>query len=53
MSNQKCANCGRVITCGCQKRLASNGKHCCKGCVATYENTIKITASKKETDRLY
>ena len=33
----KCLNCGAAITCGCQKRTASDGKSCCDGCIADYE----------------
>ena len=28
-----CANCGAKLTCGCQKRVAANGKQCCASCV--------------------
>ena len=30
-----CANCGTKLTCGCQKRVAANGKQCCQTCVAS------------------
>jgi len=30
-----CANCGAKLTCGCQKRVAANGKQCCQTCVAS------------------
>jgi hypothetical protein len=44
MSKQivKCTNCGSVMSCGCQKRVASDGKHCCKNCITTYENNLKL-----------
>ncbi len=29
-----CGNCGATLTCGCQKRIAQNGKHCCTTCIA-------------------
>lgn len=35
-----CPNCGATITCGCQDRVASNGKQCCSNCVALYEQQI-------------
>lgn len=28
-----CPNCGRKITCGCQRRTAVNGQQCCTKCV--------------------
>ena len=41
-----CKNCGNQITCGCQVRVASNGKSCCTSCLSTYESTLV----KKPTD---
>lgn len=29
----KCANCGARLSCGCQRRAASNGSSACSGCV--------------------
>lgn len=37
----KCANCGKTLSCGCKRRKASDNKSCCTGCVATYEKSIK------------
>ena len=38
MSTQNtCPNCGRLITCGCQKRTASDGKQVCSACLQQYE----------------
>lgn len=48
MSNQKCSNCGKGISCGCQKRIASDGKHCCKGCLTTYEAILKTKSSQNK-----
>lgn len=28
-----CPNCGKKLGCGCERRLAINGKRCCKSCV--------------------
>lgn len=28
-----CPNCGKKLGCGCERRLAINGKRCCKHCV--------------------
>ncbi len=36
----KCPNCGNTLTCGCQKRVASDGAQVCTSCIASYE--IKI-----------
>lgn len=41
MSVRKCLNCGKTLSCGCEKRTAKDGKSCCKACVATYEKSIK------------
>lgn len=44
-----CLNCGSPITCGCQKRTASDGNHCCSNCITTYENKLK--AGNKKDDQ--
>lgn len=36
-----CTNCGAKLSCGCQKRTASDGKQVCSNCLAKYELTIK------------
>ena len=41
-----CPNCNAKITCGCQKKTASDGKQVCTNCVALYEKQLKET--KKE-----
>ena len=40
-----CPNCNAPLSCGCQKRTASDGKQVCSSCVAAYER--KIADSKK------
>jgi hypothetical protein len=35
MSN--CSNCGAALSCGCQKRKASDGASVCANCVNRYE----------------
>lgn len=35
-----CPNCGSTITCGCQDRVASNGRQCCSSCITLYEQQI-------------
>jgi len=35
-----CRNCGTVITCGCQKVTASDGREVCDDCVERYEQSL-------------
>jgi hypothetical protein len=46
-----CQNCGVALSCGCQKRVASDGKSVCGSCIAKYEKAIAttITVSKPPT----
>lgn len=37
-----CTNCGTTITCGCQQRVASNGKKVCANCITAYEQQLKL-----------
>lgn len=47
MLNQKnekpmnCSNCKAQLTCGCQKRVAADGKACCSTCVNKYNESLK------------
>lgn len=41
-----CPNCNAKITCGCQKKTASDGKQVCTTCVAAYERALKLKNSK-------
>lgn len=36
-----CSNCNTKLSCGCQKRTASDGKSVCSTCLAAYEAVIK------------
>ena len=36
-----CPNCGKKLSCGCQRRTASNGRTVCSGCLNSYEKTLK------------
>ena len=36
-----CPNCSAPISCGCQKRVASNGVQVCSSCLAAYEQMLK------------
>jgi hypothetical protein len=33
----RCGNCGKALSCGCQKRKASDGASVCSNCVSNYE----------------
>ena len=44
-----CENCGSSITCGCQDRIASNGKRVCANCITSYEAQIKLEALIAQT----
>jgi hypothetical protein len=35
-----CTNCKATMTCGCQKRVASNGVSVCSNCHASYEASL-------------
>lgn len=37
---KSCTNCGATITCGCQERVASDGKKVCSNCVTLYEKQL-------------
>jgi len=36
-----CPNCKKKLSCGCQKRTASDGKTVCSGCLTSYESGLK------------
>ncbi len=36
-----CSNCKRGLSCGCQKKTASDGKSVCNSCAASYEASLK------------
>lgn len=36
-----CPNCNNKMSCGCQKRQASDGKTVCSQCLNTYEAGLK------------
>jgi hypothetical protein len=37
----KCSNCGKQLSCGCQKRTASNGVSACSNCIGGLEKSLK------------
>jgi hypothetical protein len=42
-----CSNCNLPLSCGCQKRTASDGKQVCSNCLNAYENKLKAEKEKK------
>jgi hypothetical protein len=42
----QCPNCKKNLSCGCQRRNASDGTAVCSSCIVAYENNIKSTPSK-------
>ena len=45
----QCPNCGAAMSCGCQKKVLSNGKIGCAKCVnQTSTPEVKETETKKE-----
>jgi hypothetical protein len=41
-----CPNCKKKLSCGCQRRTASNGVSVCSGCLGSYEQTLKPQTTK-------
>lgn len=39
----QCSNCNKQLSCGCQKRNASNGVQVCTNCLSSYESQIQVT----------
>jgi hypothetical protein len=35
-----CSNCKRSLSCGCQKRTASDGTSVCSDCLGQYESSL-------------
>jgi hypothetical protein len=42
----QCPNCGKALSCGCQRRTASNGRSVCSKCISSYEKLIKDDTQK-------
>lgn len=38
-----CSNCKTKLSCGCQKRTASNGTQVCSTCLGSYEAGLKAS----------
>ena len=41
-----CPNCGNQLSCGCQRRTASDGSTVCSSCLSAYE--IKLQNNKQQ-----
>lgn len=41
-----CPNCKKKLSCGCQKKKASNGQTVCADCIAQYERQLKEQLKK-------
>lgn len=47
----KCSNCNANLSCGCQRRTASDRTRCCSGCITVYEKkliggNVRVTPSE-------
>jgi DNA-directed RNA polymerase subunit M/transcription elongation factor TFIIS len=47
-----CPNCGNQLSCGCQRRTASNGVTVCSSCLSSYEATLQTNTQKNEKPEL-
>lgn len=45
MAGTTCQNCGATLSCGCQKRTASNGTSACSACVSALNAKIASAAA--------
>jgi hypothetical protein len=45
----KCSNCNTTLSCGCQKKIASNGTACCNTCVGAVNAKAKVTVTVTPT----
>ena len=41
-----CPNCGAKLSCGCQRRTASDGKQGCVQCIPAYEERLKAQKAR-------
>jgi hypothetical protein len=48
----QCLNCNSKLSCGCQKRLASDGKTVCSKCIVDYERRVAEAKAQKTTPKL-
>jgi len=43
-----CPNCKNQLSCGCQRRTASDGKQVCSNCLGQYEAQLKANQTKED-----
>ena len=48
---RNCPNCGAQITCGCQDRVASDGKKVCSNCLTSYEQQLKFLSTQTQPNQ--
>lgn len=48
-----CTNCGNKLSCGCQKKVASDGKQVCTQCKDAYEKKLQLMKSDPNNINLY
>lgn len=46
----QCQNCNTKLSCGCQRRVASDGKSVCSTCLERYEKGLKQKNTKPSND---
>jgi hypothetical protein len=46
-----CSNCKKSLSCGCQKRKASDGKSVCSNCISKYELSLKTNQKQSNIIR--
>ena len=45
----QCSNCKTQLSCGCQRRTASDGTSVCGSCLSTYEAKLQNQTQPKQT----
>lgn len=44
---EACPNCGAYISCGCQRRTATDSKVVCQNCLESYEQQLAVKKSQE------
>lgn len=44
-----CPNCKATLSCGCQKKKASNGSWVCRSCINSYEKSLQPNKTQETT----
>lgn len=47
-----CLNCKSTLSCGCQKKVASNGASVCAACLTNYEASLKGAITQPGTNQV-